>query len=167
MSGEHISQVSLSKFHLLLNLCCECNSLICSNINHQIINSESTSYMPDKIAPCISSDTSKSADYLSYLLNHTTAIDTSTSSNHQINDFDEAVKPPLPENPGIRTDGNSLQNEFKFDHRGIHIANINIRHLKPKVDQIKIMLQGLCYKNLILICSAHVRHFLARPMKIQ
>ena len=51
------------------------------------------------------------------------------------------MKPPLPENPGIHTAENSLQSEFKFDHRGIHIANINIRHLKPKVDQIKIMLQ--------------------------
>ena len=143
MSGEHISHVSLSKFHPLLNLCCECNSLLCSNINHQIINSESTSYMPDKIAPCISSDTSKSTDYSSssYLLNHTTAIETSTSSNHQTKNFDETVKPPLPENTGIHTGENSFQNKFKFDHRGIHIANINIRHLKPKVDQIKIMLQ--------------------------
>ena len=107
----------------------------------RIINSESTSYMPDKIAPCISSDASKSADYSSYLLNHTIAIDTSTSSDHQTNNFDETVKPPLPKNPGIHTGENNLQNEFKFDHRGIHIANINIRHLKPKVDQIKIMLQ--------------------------
>ena len=108
MSGEHITHVSLSKFYLLLNLCCECNSLLCSNINHQIINSESTSYMPDKIAPCIISDTSKSAVYSSYLLNHTTAIDTSTSSNHQTNNFDVTVKPPLPENPVIHTGENSL-----------------------------------------------------------
>ena len=112
--------MSLSKFHPLLNLCCKCNSLLCSKIYHQLINSESTSYVPDKIAPCISSDTSKSADYSYYLLNHTTAIDTSTSSNHQTNNLDETVKSPLPENPGIHTAENSLQSEFKFDHRGIH-----------------------------------------------
>ena len=45
-----------------------------------------------------------------------------------------------------------LQNELKFNRRGIHIANLNIRHLKPKVDQMKILLDqsnsidifGLC-----------------------
>ena len=44
------------------------------------------------------------------------------------------------------------QNELKFNRRGIHIANLNIRHLKPKVDQMKILLDqsnsidifGLC-----------------------
>ena len=35
-----------------------------------------------------------------------------------------------------------FRNEFKFNRRGVHIANINIRHLKPKLDQVKIMLQG-------------------------
>ena len=33
-------------------------------------------------------------------------------------------------------------NEFKFSRRGVYIANFNIRHLKPKLDQVKIMLQG-------------------------
>ena len=44
------------------------------------------------------------------------------------------------------------QKELKFNRRGIHIANLNIRHLKPKVDQMKILLDqsnsidifGLC-----------------------
>ena len=35
-----------------------------------------------------------------------------------------------------------FRNEFKFNRRGVHIANINIRHLKPKLNQVKIMLQG-------------------------
>lgn len=30
---------------------------------------------------------------------------------------------------------------FKFNSRGVHIVNLNIRHLKPKLDEIKIMLQ--------------------------
>ena len=36
----------------------------------------------------------------------------------------------------------NFQNDFKFEHRRIHVANINIRHLKPKLDQVKIMLHG-------------------------
>ena len=33
-------------------------------------------------------------------------------------------------------------NDFKFSRTGVHIANFNILNLQPKLDQVKIMLQG-------------------------
>ena len=35
---------------------------------------------------------------------------------------------------------NLIENEFNFKHRGLHIVNLNIRHLKPKIDDMKVML---------------------------
>ena len=33
-----------------------------------------------------------------------------------------------------------FSNKYKFGRRGVHIANISIRHLKQKLDHVKIML---------------------------
>ena len=54
-----------------------------------------------------------------------------------------------PENTSLDNPSNC---ELELKRRGIHIANLNIRHLKPKVDQKKILLDqsnsidifGLC-----------------------
>ena len=54
-----------------------------------------------------------------------------------------------PENTSLDNPSNC---ELEFKRRGIHIANLNIRHLKPKIDQMKILLDqsnsidifGLC-----------------------
>ena len=35
------------------------------------------------------------------------------------------------------------QNELNFEYRGIHVVNLNVRHLKPKIDDAKIMLQEI------------------------
>ena len=29
-------------------------------------------------------------------------------------------------------------NKFDYKHRGCHIANLNIRHIKPKIDNMKL-----------------------------
>ena len=34
------------------------------------------------------------------------------------------------------------QNELNFKHRCIHAVNLKVRHLKPKIDDVKIMLQS-------------------------
>ena len=52
---------------------------------------------------------------------------------------------PVSENTSLDNPSNC---ELKFKRRGIHIANLNIRHLKPKVDQMKFLSDqsnfGLC-----------------------
>ena len=34
----------------------------------------------------------------------------------------------------------NLQYQFNFKTKGLHVANLNIRHLKPKMDELRIML---------------------------
>ena len=45
----------------------------------------------------------------------------------------------------FKTEQPPTRNNFDFKHRGFHIANLNIRHIKPKIDELKIILdQGNC-----------------------
>lgn len=48
----------------------------------------------------------------------------------------------IAETPQISFKYDNQNSETKFLKRGIHIANLNIRHLKPKLDEIKIMLSS-------------------------
>ena len=34
----------------------------------------------------------------------------------------------------------NLPCQYNFKTKGIHVANLNIRHLKPKIDELRIML---------------------------
>ena len=55
----------------------------------------------------------------------------------------DANEQPLSRNNNdinVTPDSELFSNKFKFDRRGVHIANLNIRHLKPKLDQVNIML---------------------------
>ena len=40
----------------------------------------------------------------------------------------------------FETEQPPTRNNFDFKHRGFHIANLNIRHIKPKIDELKIIL---------------------------
>ena len=85
-------------------------------------------------------------------VNHTSTYDSSVLAsdnlNQSVNDIynyrtgDEHTT--LPQTiPSICTSNNN-QTDLRFTKRGLHIANLNIRHLKPKLDNIKMML-----------CSSH------------
>lgn len=45
------------------------------------------------------------------------------------------------------------QIEVNFQHRGIHIANLNIRHLKPKLDDVKIILDHVNQIDIFGVCE--------------
>ena len=42
---------------------------------------------------------------------------------------------------------------LQFKHRGLHVANINICHLKPKLDEIKILLNSASNLDLLGMCE--------------
>ena len=42
---------------------------------------------------------------------------------------------------------------MEFKRRGIHIANLNIRHLKPKIDQMKILLDQSNSVDIFALCE--------------
>ena len=87
---------------------------------------------------------SNMTDYSPNANHKTNNLDYSSNANHSTNYLDMIKQSANADCSGIQATSSpqNFQNDFKFDHRGIHIANVNIRHLKPKIDQIKIMLQG-------------------------
>ena len=42
---------------------------------------------------------------------------------------------------------------FKFNRRGFHICNLNIRHLKPKLDDVKLLLRSSNSVDILGICE--------------
>ena len=50
-------------------------------------------------------------------------------------------------------DTNNDNTPLQFKHRGLHVANINICHLKPKLDEIKILLNSASNLDLLGICE--------------
>ena len=42
---------------------------------------------------------------------------------------------------------------FKFNRRGFHICNLNIRHLKPKLDDVKLLLRFSNSVDILGICE--------------
>ena len=46
-----------------------------------------------------------------------------------------------------------MQIKPKFYHRGFHIANLNVRHLKPKLDDIKIMTYEFDTIDILGLCE--------------
>ena len=77
----------------------------------------------------------------------------------QPNTPNESEQPSHSVNTDLHTNTSQhkIQTDFKFDHRGIHIVNVNIRHLKPKLDQIKTMLQGSVI-DIFGICETFLSH---------
>ena len=48
---------------------------------------------------------------------------------------------------------NACPDELTFQRRGIHIGNLNIRHLKPKLDNVKLMLNSLNQVDIFGLCE--------------
>lgn len=47
--------------------------------------------------------------------------------------------------------------ELNFQHRGIHIGNLNIRHLKPKLDEVKILLNSSNKVDIFGLCETFLK----------
>lgn len=52
----------------------------------------------------------------------------------------------------------NLRNELKFQRRGIHIANLDIRHLQPKLDDIKLMLDKSNNVDIFGVCETFLNN---------
>ena len=54
----------------------------------------------------------------------------------------EEARPPI-----------QINSEIPFKHRGIHVVNLNIRHVKPKLDELKIMFENNKCIDVFGICE--------------
>ena len=156
MSGEQLSYVSLSKFFPLTTLCSECNLPSCCDISHKSFNTESINDLTDPIGSTTSPNSSEKIRAVVHTPNGYHQR-TDNPAICQPNTSNESEQPSHSVNTDLHTNTSqhNIQTDFKFDHRENHIVNVNIRHLKPKLDQIKIMLQG----SVIDIFGIYVRHF--------
>ena len=131
MSGKPQNQLTLTngKYFALSWLCSECNDPLCCDSNNQNACSQlkSTSLQLNE-----NRHDNKTTDTINEIGN----IQVSTIVT-------DANEQPLSRNNNdinVTPDSELFSNKFKFDRRGVHIANLNIRHLKPKLDQVNIML---------------------------
>ena len=42
---------------------------------------------------------------------------------------------------------------MQFEHRGLHVANVNICHIKPKLDEIKLLLSSSTKVDILGLCE--------------
>ena len=56
------------------------------------------------------------------------------------------TSPKIPINPNI-------PREFQFQRKGFHICNLNIRHLKPKLDDVNLILSSTNCVDILGLCE--------------
>ena len=131
MSGKPQNQLTLTngKYFALSWLCSECNDPLCCDSKNQNTCSplKSTSLQLND-----NRHDNKTTDTINEIGNIQVSTIV-TGANEQ----------PLSRNTNdinVTSASELFSNKFKFDRRGVHIANLNIQHLKPKLDQVNIML---------------------------
>ena len=81
--------------------------------------------------------------YLSTLLTEVIDSNNDTVKNSHVYSKALIVKPQLNENSNRNTQ--TTTRKFYFQKRGLYISNINIYHLKSKLDEVKLLLSS--YNN--------------------
>ena len=135
-----------SKFYILTDVCWECSTLSCRVRSHHSLSNESqhdcNSSVCDDAEPCTAPvETSVS---------HCTEPDINLNKDdiHSINpSISYRVNNMSPSNLKL------IRDSLTFHQRGIHISNLNIRHLKPKLDDVKIILNGTNNIDVFGICE--------------
>ena len=108
------------------------NYIICSGCNNQRESNSYSGYCSD----CNPNDDSDSSN----------AILDTTVDVHNC----QPISSPTPTEPLIQSEPST---DMQFNHRGIHIANMNVRHLKPKMDEIKILLDSANCIDVFGLCE--------------
>ena len=116
-------------YHILDSICIECNDFL-NNDQCDCINNKST----ESSAPHLEANTyarwgSLSMNIMDHFSSEASCLINQTPERFQSNTLDNKIP-------------NDISTEFRFNSRGIHnsIYNLNIRHLKPKLDDMKIVL---------------------------
>lgn len=68
--------------------------------------------------------------------------------------FRPAISENVPSDDNINTPAEAYKHSnFKYKRRGFHICNLNIRHLKPKLDDTKLLLSSSNSVDILGICE--------------
>ena len=88
---------------------------------------------------------STSSDDIKHLVNDVSSEGISQTESHSTIDKEDD------NNQNIERSRN--QEGFSFQSRGIYIVNLNIRHLKPKVDELKVLLPESKQVDVLGVCQ--------------
>ena len=87
-------------------------------------------------------------------------VDNNSSEISRMHTLSENDFSPTDNTVSVTGNGDSIDSEqphrgtkFDFKHRGFHMANLNIRHIKPKVDNMKIMLDKSNSIDIFGVCE--------------
>ena len=72
----------------------------------------------------------------------TIVTDDTEQTQFSCNIIREEARPPI-----------QINSEIPFKHRGIHVVNLNTRHVKPKLDELKIMFENNKCIDVFGICE--------------
>ena len=141
---------SKSKFDILASLCSERKSTNCDAMYH-ICHGEHTcniqSIVREHNKTEVYSETNMSTTQLTEVID----LNNDTGNTSHVHPKNLNVKPPLNENSNRNTQ--SAMQKFNFQRRGLHLSTINICHLKPKLDEIKLLLSSANNVDVLGICE--------------
>ena len=120
----------MSRFEILGSLCPECNNPSCCDTHHDITS------ISHEFSPLLQTE---NEHYSQDCQSRSDQPDPVQIEEIQTNMFHNASQ--------TYSQLCDVHNNFNFQHRGIHIANHNIRHLKPKLDDMKVMLSNATFDN--------------------
>lgn len=132
-----------NKFHILYSICSDCNKTNCTDDSHKLCISQESQVENE---PQVETKTLKDSP-----LNRSkcTLNIRNDQHNHQCLTSGDTNKDPINSNLNM----SNAKSEFNFKRRGIHIVNLNIRHLKPKLDEIKLLLDRSNEVDIFGVCE--------------
>ena len=157
---QHGTQTSV--FEILKRICSNCNELDCECCNNYTIDTPSinesgtfASELSAQTEDCILLNSSVNPiGSNSPSVSQCTLLAQATNYDNDNQMLSSRSIDYISDAPGA--DNTSMfrkQNELNFEHRGIYIVNLNVRHLKPKIDDVKIMLQELNNVDILGLCE--------------
>ena len=136
-------------FFLFRTICSDCNTTKCEHLSSNISNVQDIQSSNKDLSESLKIGTESMATHLPEVYDNDCQQNNKPvppSSTNNIN------RPLTPKSDDSQSNCQS-KCEFEFKRRGIHIANLNIRHLKPKVDNMKVLLDQDCSIDIFGLCE--------------
>ena len=134
----------INKFDILTSLCNDCSSLDCDEHIHTDPTKTTEYYIYNPILSV--KETSANSDSV-IVGNEASEI----ISDTQVTDISSSTNSEHTENTNL-ADTSPIRG-FEFQRKGMYISNFNIRHLKPKLDDVKRLLNSNNKVDVFGICE--------------
>ena len=80
-----------------------------------------------------------------------------TESRHKTNDRNVSSmnisSPNSPDSSSLSSSNNGKNFEFAFSSKGLHVTNLNVRHLLSKLDELRLILASKTGPDILGLCE--------------